>query len=241
MQVAAAKPFGLLSQGCHAICSSPALHSGSFYVLKPASFNHILIRSITPRSPLPFAPSLGILQPCYKTIKAGCTIPFTNPAALTGLHCTSSSLIHFSRLKSTRCLLLFCSPVAPLRLRSPCVAIAHVILPFHNAPLSFTCIVLPPSYHLTVEIYFGGFLCRWHRPLQPALRLGECVGLYCHPLYGGSPSASIQSFLPLYGGRKPARRTMPSFFLAAGAFTCNKLDLIDGEFGDLKCPLPVIS
>ena len=36
--------------GCHASCSSPALRSGSFCVLQPASFNRILIRSITPRS-----------------------------------------------------------------------------------------------------------------------------------------------------------------------------------------------
>lgn len=40
------------TQGCHAICISPALRSGSFFVLKPASFNGLLIRSIAPRSTL---------------------------------------------------------------------------------------------------------------------------------------------------------------------------------------------
>ena len=67
-----------------------------------------------------FATGLGIPQPYSKLITAGCTIPSAILYTLTGFHYTSSSLIHFSRLQSTRCLLLLRSPAAPLRLRLPC-------------------------------------------------------------------------------------------------------------------------
>ena len=52
------------------------------------------------------------------------------------------------------------------------------------------------------KIYSGGFLWCCHLAPQPALKLGECVAFYCQPLCGGSPSASIQSCLPLSSGRK---------------------------------------
>lgn len=194
----------LLSQGCHATCSSPVLRSGSYCVLHLTSF----IRSSF--VPLPHVRSYAFCFRSWHTLAV--TLSLSKCAQslsqaqhlLTWFHYTPSSLLYFSKVQSTRCLLLFCSPVAPLRLRSPCVAIAHVILPFYNAPLSLTCIVLPPSYRLSAEIYFGGFLCCWHRPLSSAFPASTLVGARRPPPFSRS------SFSPAAVSRL-ATQTFASF------------------------------
>lgn len=105
---------------CHTTCSSSAF-------LTAATVSFIQLHSTAPH---PFHCTMLTaillhqgLASCRQTQpKSGrMHSPFHKPAArFTWLHSTTSSLFHFSRLQSTRCQFLFCSPAAPLRLRSPC-------------------------------------------------------------------------------------------------------------------------
>ena len=95
---------------------------GSFCVLHATSFiSSFVPLHYTTFAANPFAPGQGI-QATHKAIHMGCTCLFaSNPC---NTHWVSfrftTSFIHFSSVQSTRCPLFFCSPAAPLRLRSPC-------------------------------------------------------------------------------------------------------------------------
>ena len=142
---ATAMPFGLLSQVCHAACSSSSfLTAATVSFTPPRSFLPSL-RFISPRSQLcicfkaghPFCP--GTNQ-CTWNAPA---FPQASPTILTGFH--------FAALRHTFTSVAFSPPAAYyLARRRPTSAaftlrllIAHVVPPFRKASLRFTCIVHP--------------------------------------------------------------------------------------------------
>ncbi len=84
---------------------------------------------------------------------------------------STSSYIHFSSVQPTRCP-LFCSPCAPLRLRSAGIRTAHSLRPLRLRLLRFSCIVRPPAYPC-----------------------GKCTPAASYGA-GIAPSASVGAFLP---------------------------------------------
>ena len=197
-------------------------HSSRQLLCPSASFiQPLLIRSIAPCS-LPCC-LLQCLAPCRKTQPQSGRMHshFRKlTARLTWLHSTASSLFHFSRLQSTRCQLLFCSPAAPLRLRSPCgcycscrTSILQSIAKVH---LHSSATFVPCGKYTPVASYGAGIAFVPHA-LLPS------------PLWG--LAVRLHDVVPPYsGGRQTARNPCSAdkcaarlcFFFAAGAFTGNK-------------------
>ena len=121
---APAMPFGcsasLRSLSCR--LQFLRLRSGSSCVLHATSFiSSFVPLHYTSFVAKPFA-SCWASQARHKATHKGMYQPFASQRYNThrvSFRFTTSS-IHFSSVQSTRCPLFFCSPAAPLRLRSPC-------------------------------------------------------------------------------------------------------------------------
>jgi len=109
------------TQFVHAACSSSSFLTAATVSFTPLRSFLPSFRFITPRSQLNHLLQGRASQATHKAIQMGCTCLSTSHPCDT--HWVSfrfiTSFIHFSSVQYTRCPLFFCSPAAPLRLRSP--------------------------------------------------------------------------------------------------------------------------
>lgn len=184
---------------------SHCLRSSSFLTAAPASFTPLCsflptFRSISPRSYpllLHIAETLFTLTHQPPALRSQ-LIPQSLATIFAGFHSAPLRHTFTAALFSPPAARKFCSPVAPLRLRS--ASAAPFTMALHcsaavtqswskrrNAALSFTCIVQPPPHQKKVS--YGGFL--WCCP-SPCTNVRV---LLSSPVVGAR--SRLRSFLPL--------------------------------------------